>query len=254
LTELDILLSTAICFLAFCFISSAVYVTNDIFDAEKDRGHPIKKKRPIASGQIKTGKAVILAAFLFAFGFYIAIAGQDSYLAALFMALYVLVNLAYSFALKHFVIIDCFCIASGFIFRIYAGGAASGSDISEWLFLTMIAVTLFMAFGKRRCEIMQVSDTAKTRKVLASYDLSFLNGIIFCCAGLSVVFYSLWAITGIPAMIYTVPLVIFISCKYLLSVHGDNSHGDPVSVILGDKSLMAAIGVLGLTSVILLYF
>ena len=117
----------------------------------------------------------------------------------------------------------------------------------------MVAVSLFMAFGKRRGEMMRVNDTDTTRKVLASYNLGFLNGMIFTCAGLSIVFYALWALLSVSMMIYTVPLVIFIVCKYLLIVHGESSHGDPIAVILGDKGLMGAILVFGLLSVILLY-
>jgi 4-hydroxybenzoate polyprenyltransferase len=241
------------CFLAFCLISSAVYVINDIIDAPKDRLHPEKCSRPIANGKIKVSIAVVYAVGLLAAGISLTLFGYGDYYVLLFASIYFILNLAYSFGLKNIAIVDCFCIAAGFILRIFAGGAAGNAPISEWLFLTMVAATLFMAFGKRRGEMVQVSDSGTTRKVLESYDLNFVNGMIYTCAGLSVVFYALWAIQSVPTMIYTVPLIIFIICKYLLIVHGKSSNGDPTSVILGDKGLMTAILLFGVISVLLLY-
>ena len=252
LTNFGLFVSTTMCFAAFCFISSGVYVVNDIIDVEQDRRHPAKNKRPIASGQVGKRTAVVFAIILFLLGLCLTIWGYSSYLVLLFAVLYVFLNLAYSFFLKHCVIVDCFCIAAGFILRIYAGGSAINGRISEWLLLTMTAAALFMAFGKRRGEIIQVADTT-TRNVLANYDLQFLNGMVFVCAGLSVVFYSLWAMVNISAMVYTVPLIIFIICKYLLIIHGGKSYGDPMSVILEDKTLVVAIGIFGFLSILLLY-
>ena len=253
-TELDLLLSTIQCFFAFCLLTSAVYIINDIIDIKEDRKHPIKKERPLAAGKVAINTALIVAVFLFFLSLSLTLMGYGNYHIMLFALLYVALNLAYSFRLKHYAIIDCFCIAAGFVLRIFAGGAAGNSGISEWLFLTMTAVSLFMAFGKRRGEMVQVFDTDSTRKVLASYDWHFLNGMIFVCAGLSVVFYALWAMLNVSAMIYTVPVVIFIVCKYLLILHGKTSHGDPTAIVLGDKGLLAAVVVFGLLSIVLLYF
>jgi len=253
LIKLKAFLSSVRCFVAFCLITSAVYVVNDVVDVGRDRQHPFKSKRPIASGQIEINQAIVLAVFLLISGFSLAIVGYNNYFVALFAALYVLMNLLYSFMLKHYAIVDCFCIAAGFVLRIYAGGAVNNDRISEWLFLTMISASLFMAFGKRRGEMMYVADTVTTRKVLASYNLGFLNGMLFVFAGLSAVFYALWAMSNVSTMIYTVPLVIFIICKYLLIVHGETSHGEPTSIILGDRGLMIAICILGLLTVMLLY-
>ena len=171
----------------------------------------------------------------------------------MFIAVYVALNLAYSFVLKHYVIVDCFCIAAGFVLRVFAGGAASDASITEWLFLTMIAASLFMAFGKRQGEITRITDTSTTRKVLANYDMQFLNGMTFVCAGLSIAFYALWAMTSVRLMVYTVPIIIFIICRYLLIAGGNDSYGDPTSTIVGDKSLITALSILVLLSAILLY-
>lgn len=253
LFDLDLLLATVQAFVAFCLISSAVYAINDIFDVEKDRNHPTKNTRPIAAGQIKIWQAVIFATVLLVAGFALTIVWYGNFSVLIFAAVYVLLNLAYSFKLKHFAILDCFCIAAGFVIRIFVGGATHGGGVTDWLFLTIVAVSLFLAFGKRRGEMLRVSDGGQTREVLSGYNLNFLNGMVFTCAGLSVVFYSLWAMVNIDSMVYTVPLVIFIVCKYLLVVHGETSHGDPTSVILGDKGLVAAVGIFGILSLVLLY-
>jgi len=238
--DLGMLLSVIICFTAFCFAASGIYVVNDIFDKQSDAVHPVKRQRPVASGRISVPAAAVFAAFLIGAG--VAFAAFGGRWVLLFLGLYIVLNLAYSFKLKHFVIIDCFCVAAGFVIRIYAGGAAVGAYISEWLFLTITAGSLFMAFGKRR------GDKIK------GYNAEFLNGIIFACASLSVVFYALWAMAGENFMIFTVPLFIFILCKYLLAVYDDSeNYGDPVSLILGDKVLICAVFAFAVLSFVLLY-
>ena len=248
-----LLRTTVLTFVAFCLLSSAVYVINDIVDSARDRQHPVKSRRPIAAGQVGRGQAVCFAAALFAAGFALPLFGGGTDLILLFAACYVLLNLAYSFWLKHVAIVDCFCIAAGFVLRIYAGGAASGDAITEWLFLTMAAASLFMAFGKRCGEMLHVKDIDKTRTVLRRYNVGFLNGMIFVCAGLAIIFYALWAMANDVRMVYTVPFVIFIVCRYLLNLHSKTSQGDPTSVILSDKVLLAAVGIFGVVSVALLY-
>ena len=224
---------------------------NDICDIEKDRVHPVKRNRPIASGAIIMQKAFVFAILLAGIG--IAIGFCVNILTGILVACYLALNLAYTLKLKHKPILDCFCIAAGFVLRVYAGGEASAEPVSDWLFLTVTAMSLFMAFGKRRGELAKVGGSS-TREVLQWYNSVFLNGIVFICAGLSVVFYSLWAMYRASNMIYTVPLVIFMVSKYLLLIHGDDSHGDPVAVLFGDKPLFASAGLYGLLTMTLLYF
>ena len=250
LTDINKLLLTSVLFAAFCLVSSAVYVLNDIVDADKDVLHPVKCKRPIASGAISKGKAVIFAILLLVVG--LVLAGCIAWLALVLVVAYFLINVAYSFSLKHKPIYDCFCIAAGFVLRVFVGGTVITGGVSDWLFMTVVAMSLFMAFGKRRGELIKTSGTGETRAVLERYDLEFLNGMTFVCAGLAVVFYSLWAMGRGSNMIYTVPIIIFIVSKYLLLVHGD-SHGDPTTVILGNTTLLAACAVYALLTVGLLY-
>lgn len=163
-----------------------------------------------------------------------------------------LINILYTLKLKHIPIIDCFCIATGFTLRVYTGGVATDTIVSDWLFLTILVMSLFMGFGKRRGEMVKI-DGIDTRKVLDLYDMIFLNGMMFTCAGLMIVFYSLWTITRQLNMIYTVPIVIFIVCRYLLDVCENNSLGDPTVIIFKDKFLLISCVIYVLLTVGLLY-
>jgi 4-hydroxybenzoate polyprenyltransferase len=140
-----------------------------------------------------------------------------NFIAFTFIATYLFINVLYSIWMKNQPVIDCFCIATGFVLRVFAGGATYGGGVSDWLFLTIVAMSLFMAFGKRRGELVKI-DGSITRTVLTRYNMVFLNGIMFACAGLTIVFYSLWAMSRDSNMIFTVPLVVFIVCKYLLLI------------------------------------
>jgi 4-hydroxybenzoate polyprenyltransferase len=258
-------LNAAVCFVALCLIASGIYAVNDVADCEKDKAHPKNKLRPVASGEISKDAASYFAFFLFVTGFALLVTyfisveppqhssyiGMGSVLS--FCVLYVILNLFYTFNWKHVAVVDCFCIAAGFILRVFIGGAAIGLYLSEWLFLTITAGSLFMAFGKRRGEMLQTSGTDAARKVLDGYNLDFLNGAVFSCAAVSIIFYALWAKESANGMIFTVPLIIFIICKYLLNTHAKDSYGDPVTTILSDKVLIGAIIIFGLLSVSLLY-
>ncbi|MCL2070746.1 MAG: decaprenyl-phosphate phosphoribosyltransferase [Oscillospiraceae bacterium] len=252
----DKMLSVIVAFAGFCFISSAVYLFNDAYDAEKDAAHPVKKHRPIASGIISKSKAWFLAGLLAAVGVS-AMASLTLFWGScatlIFSVIYLALNVAYTLSLKHMPIIDCFCIAAGFSLRIYIGGAASGVAVSDWLFLTVVAASLFMAFGKRRGEMIMSENADETRKSLTQYNLDFLKGVVFICAALAIVFYSLWTLERGNNMVYTVPLIIFIVSKYLLLIHEVNSHGDPTTVIFGDKTFLLSCGLYAVLTVLLLY-
>ena len=139
LTDLDKLVPTIVAFAAFCLVSSAVYVFNDIFDADQDAAHPVKCMRPIASGAIKKPAAWLFFILLAVLGFCIAFFSNVTVL--IFIAVYLLVNSIYTIWLKSVPIIDCFCIAAGFLLRVFTGGASYGGGLSEWLFLTVVAMS-----------------------------------------------------------------------------------------------------------------
>lgn len=250
LFEWDKFLEAVVLTLAFCLISSAIYVLNDINDVENDRKHEVKKNRPIASGQITFPCAWMLMLCLTAAGFGMALLINRK--AFLLLFLYVVINILYSKWLKTKVIIDCFCIAAGFVLRVLVGGTIVSAGISGWMFLTVLALSLFMAFGKRRGELHSYSD-GETRDVLEVYEMNFLNGIVFMCAGLSMVFYSLWSISQRSNLVYTVPIVLFIVIRYLLLVFMGRSEADPTALILSDKTLWVSCGLCALIMLGMLY-
>ncbi len=236
--------------LAFCFISSAIYVFNDINDIENDRKHEVKKNRPIASGKISIPRAWTLLICLTIAGFGMALwTGTYS---CLLILLYVVINILYSKWLKTKVIIDCFCIAAGFVLRVMVSGAIVSGGVSDWMFLTVIALSLFMAFGKRRGELYSYA-SGETREVLDIYDLHFLDGMVYLCAGLSMVFYSLWSISQEAKLVYTVPVVLFIIIRYLLLVFKGQAEADPTTLILSDKTLWVSCGICAIIVVVMLY-
>lgn len=246
-------------FAAFCLISSAVYIFNDIRDAERDRMHPTKKDRPIASGAISKRAACILAVCLViatALVQYFTRTADWSAWAILFT--YLVLNIAYSMKLKNIPIVDVAILVSGYVLRVLYGSVLGGIDISRWLYLTVIAMSFYLGLGKRRNELIRQDDAVK-RNVLQYYNKSFLDKNMYMCLALTIAFYSLWTVdpTTIARIhtqniVWTVPLVILILMSYSLHVERD-SDGDPVEVFLGDKVLFSLVALLGLIWVALIY-
>lgn len=244
------LVDAVILTLAFCLVSSAIYVLNDISDVENDRKHEVKKNRPIASGQISVSCAVILLICLTIAGFGMAL--WVNFPSFVIMLTYVVINILYSKWLKTKVLIDCFCIAAGFVLRVLVGGTIVSAGVSGWMFLTVLALSLFMAFGKRRGELHSY-EGGETRDVLEGYEMNFLNGIVFMCAGLCIVFYSLWTVAQESNLVYTVPIVLFIIIRYLLLVFIGRSEADPTALILSDKTLWVSCGICAIIMIAMLY-
>jgi len=250
LVNLKKVLSTIVLVAAFCLVSSAVYIFNDLNDIEADRKHETKKYRPIASGRIIIPVAVIMMVCFIIVG--VALSLSVNFKAMLIVLAYIVINILYSKWLKHTELVDCFCIASGFVLRVMAGGTIVSEGVSNWLFLTVVSMSLFMAFGKRKGEI-ESRHGNETRNVLKHYDKTFLNGIVFMCAGLTMVFYSLWTISHETKLVYTVPIVLFIVIRYLMLVFRGKSEGDPTNVILSDRLLLIAAGICAVVIIIILY-
>ncbi len=229
-------------FLAFCMLSSVIYIVNDIRDRERDRLHPVKAGRPIASGAVPVPAALILAGVLTAasIGFHL-LAFRPT--ATLFLAAYAGINLAYSFGLKNVPIVDIAILSAGFLLRILYGAALCGIAVSNWLYLTVLSVALYCALGKRRNELKR-SGGEETRKVLKAYTADFLDKNMYMCLALANVFYALWSMDKETAQLYdnsrlvlTVPIVLLITMRYSMKVEGD-SDGDPVEVLLHDRLLL----------------
>lgn len=235
-------------FVAFCLISSAVYVMNDILDREADRRHPQKCLRPIASGRVGIGVALALAAvcLVVGLGLISGLFGLPASKAPWVFVLYVLMNVAYSLGLKHVVILDVFIIAAGFMLRIFAGTLGIGIVPSHWLVLTGLMLTLFLGFAKRRAEIEVPSTTEQPhRRVLEQYSLPLLDQFITLTAGATVITYSLYTVSeetialhGTRWLIVTVPCVLYGLLRYLYRLHRRGGGGDPVRELLRDPHLL----------------
>lgn len=229
-------------FVAFCMVSSVVYIINDIRDREKDRKHPTKCRRPIAAGTVSVKSGCVLAVVLLVIA---AVCNGISFriTSTGLLLLYLILNLAYSFGLKNIPIVDITILVAGFLIRILYGALVTGITISNWLYLTVIALSFYFALGKRRNELKHISG-GETRQVLKAYPVSFLDKNMGMCLTLANVFYALWsmdekttAFYGNAYLIFTVPIVLLITMKYSLDVEGD-SDGDPVEVLLHDKVLL----------------
>ena len=227
-------------FISFSLISSAVYVINDIKDAEKDRLHPTKCNRPIAAGEISKVSAVIFAVFLVLVSAFISLVLCRSLTGFLIIALYFLLNIGYSMGLKEIPLLDILILVSGFILRVLYGSAICGIPVSGWMYLTVMSASFYMGLGKRRNELSK--NGSGTRKVLKFYTYEFLDKNMYICSALMIIFYSLWCTSdGIiekfgSRMLWTIPLVVVICMKYSLDIEG-NSDGDPVEVLVHDKVL-----------------
>ena len=235
-------------FFAFSFMSSVVYIINDIIDKEKDSKHEVKKNRPIASGRISVRLAIILASTLFVIALVLnyLIAGFDIKLFAVLIG-YLLLNIAYSFKVKNMVLIDVLCIVLGFVARLYYGSLIVSIEISKYLYLTVMFASFFLGFGKRRNELINLNDVA--RPSLKNYNKNFLDKNMYVSLALTVTFYSLWAISqdGILFLV-SVPVLSMIFFKYSLTIEGE-SFGDPVDVVFSDKALLAYILIYAITIV-----
>jgi decaprenyl-phosphate phosphoribosyltransferase len=216
------LISTVVGFLAFCLLTSAVYVVNDIFDAESDRSHPTKCSRPIACGDISVKNAWAFAVFLFLLGVLLHYLSGFDVLGSVYVLLYLVFNFFYSFGLKNIPIADIAILVSGFLLRVMYGSAVSGIEVSEWLYLTVISISFYFALGKRRNELARHGGGGSTRKVLKFYTRPFLDKNMYMCLALANVFYALWGMAHHnKLLIWTVPVVILICMKYSLDVEGD---------------------------------
>lgn len=229
-------------FFAFCATSSAIYIINDIRDCEKDRRHPTKCRRPIASGAVSVRNAIILAVVLFILAA-LFIAPVFKLSAVLLLLLYIVLNLAYSFGIKNVPIADITVLAAGFVIRVIYGAQLTEIIISNWLYLAVFAMSFYLALGKRRGELIQVAD-GNTRSVLKAYPLDFLNRNMTMCLTLGNVFYALWSMDQVTTafyhnrlLIFTVPIVLLITLKYSLTID-TASDGDPVEVLIHDRALL----------------
>ncbi len=237
-------------FLSFCAVSSAVYLWNDLADREKDRLHPVKRNRPVASGRLSPGSAHLGALVFLLLGLFLGITLPGAGPAFVFFPIfYVLLNLAYSFRLKHVVILDVICISLGFLVRVVAGGEALGVPVSSWLILCTLFVSLLLAILKRRSELKGLREGGGDthRKVLEDYDPGFLDMLPGPLAAMTIMAYALYTVDpqtigkfGSRDLILTVPLVIYGVFRYLYLAWKMDRGGEPTRLVLEDKGILLA--------------
>lgn len=257
LFNIHLFISTVIGFFAFCSLAGSVYIINDINDVEKDRKHPTKKNRPIASGKVKVSSArieVIIVLIIAVFCETMLILNGASYYSIFCLIAYFALNLLYSSGWKNIPILDIVVLVSGFILRLMFGAAITGIELSGWMYLTILSVSFYMGLGKRRNEI-SVNDENETRGVLKHYNFNFLDKNMYLCLALAIIFYSMWAneTNNKIILFVSVPLIIVMALCYSLDIEGD-SDGDPVEVIVNDKRLIVLGVVFCIIMLISLYF
>lgn len=235
-------------FLVFCGLSGCVYLLNDLTDIKKDRLHPEKCNRPIASGElsITEAKAVLLILLI---GCLVAAWNISGLFFSTALA-YFMLNLAYSFKLKNVVILDVMCIAFGFVLRAVAGVGAlktieSEIYISHWLMLSTIMLAMFLGLAKRRQEIALLSDDAtRHRKILADYSLAYIDQMTSILAASAIITYSFYTVSaetiqkfGSDRLVFSVPMVLYGMLRYLYLIHIQDLGDNPSEVLLKDRPL-----------------
>lgn len=227
---------------AYCAISSAAYLVNDVRDREDDRLHPVKRARPIARGELSPRAALALAAGLAAIA--LALAGVLGLVSVAFLLAFAAMQAGYTLALKHVVLLDVLAIGSLFVIRAAAGAAAVDVRISPWLLLCTALLALFLALAKRRGELVLVgAQRTPGRPVLEGYSLELVDQLVAIVASSTVIAYSVYTLTArdSKALLATVPFVIFGVFRYLLLVHRDDVGEEPEQVLLTDVPIILAV-------------
>lgn len=233
--DLNNILTTLIGFFAFSFIASFIYIINDIRDVEKDKLHETKKNRPIASGKVSIKSASIFSVMIIGLAIILSLFASKNYLSFILLLTYLLINMYYSFGGKNIAIVDVILLSTGFVLRVYYGASLINVKVSDWLFLTVLNASLFLGFGKRKKELL---NNKSSRGVLKFYNENFINQFMYLCLGLTIVFYSLWAIEY-EYMVITIPVLMTIFMQYSLLLE-TNTDGDPITLFYKSPLLIVS--------------
>jgi len=258
--------------LSFCLLSSAVYLINDIADRNSDKMHPAKRNRPIPSGRLSPGLAAVSAIAIIIVALMLAAwvtrvnYGPDVMFQRagllVWAVVYLVLNLLYSIRLKSVVILDVIIVALGFVIRAIAGAAAITVPISPWLVVCTFTICLFIALGKRRSEIQDLTpeESRATRKTNRAYDLPFIEHMLGVSASMAILTYSIYTLApqtveriGSPHMIWTIPLVVYGMFRYYL-ISSKCGRGDPVVVLLRDKRMWIVMLIFVILSAVILKY
>lgn len=265
ITNLDLLTKSIFAFIIFSFAASVVYILNDYNDIEADSKHPEKRRRPLASGAISKSTAIailiglVIADIAFV-GFAQLYFQQPLWKFATIIAFYVVMNLAYTFRLKHVPIIDIFIIAIGFVLRVLAGGYITGISISQWAILLTFVLALVLAIGKRRGELINAQVSGKTRKALDGYNVQFADIALSISITLAIVCYLMFTLSPeVQArfherVFYTVVFVVFALLRYLQQTLVYNRTESPTKIVYRDRYIQVTLLLWVATFLIQIYF
>jgi len=279
LFDITLLSKVFLGFFAFCAASSAIYIINDIFDVEKDKIHPFKRFRPLAHGDLSIQYAIVLAIGLFVTSIFIAQQISSGFIVLL--VIYCLLQLSYSMFLKNLTVADILLLATGYMIRVYGGEVATGFHISVWLILTTVALSLFLAVGKRKSELtlisqMPSSHIATIRKTLSHYSDSLLNVYASIFATSAFIFYALFTFLENPQglkigfslllpdflppylqrkwLMVTIIPVVYGLMRYLQDIYEKHEGESPEKVLLSDIPLLVTVVLWALLVVGIIYF
>ena len=259
INDLDLLLTSIIGFVAFSAVASSVYVLNDLRDEKSDRSHPLKKFRPIASGEINHKKAILIMVILLVLG--AALSFLFFIKAVSILIAYILLNVAYSYYLKHIAIVDVTIIALGFVLRVFFGALITGTMLSEWLIIMTFLIALFIAFAKRRDDVLIFLDSGKKmRKSLDGYNLKFIDKAMTTISSVIVMVYIQYTLSTEVQQRFqneylyiTVLFVILGLMRYLQLSFVKEDTGSPVMIIINDNFIKTTL-CLWLSSFILIIY
>ncbi|MCR2805895.1 decaprenyl-phosphate phosphoribosyltransferase [Paenibacillus soyae] len=240
--NLSTITATLAGFFLLCFVSGCVYIVNDYADREADRNHPLKKHRPMASGRLNPVTAILFGSFLLLASLAASVLLNPLFTALL--AVYFVLNVLYSFRLKHIVIVDIMVIAAGFVLRAIAGGLVIHAPLTPWFLICTMLLSLFLAIGKRRHELLLFQSNSGThRKVLDNYSFALLDQLIGIVTTATIISYSLFTFTSGRTihLMWTIPFVIYGIFRYLYLIHVEQKGGAPDRILFEDKHILATV-------------
>lgn len=262
LTDAADIYASVVTFLAFSFVASSIYCFNDIIDVEADRRHPVKCKRPIASGAISMKQAYGLMALMFLLSMASLMLLKENQLAVCIIILfYFVLNLGYCSILKKYAIVDVCVIAFGFVLRLLAGGFATDIVLSKWIVMMTFLLTLFLSFAKRRDDVLRMEETGEApRKNTIRYNLTFINQAITITASVTLVCYIMYTISPeVVARVHTDYLyltttyVLLGLLRYIQITVVDKKSGDPTKMMLQDRFTQVVVVLWALTFLLIIY-
>lgn len=258
--ESDYFTGSLVAFFIFSLASSFIYIINDIVDIDADASHPVKKLRPLPSKKISIKKAITLAIAILFIVIILMIYNKMSF--NYYVIGFIILNILYSFFLKHIVILDVFSIAAGFSIRVLAGAEAIAVPVSSWLILTTMFISLFLGVMKRHSELVQTGEfsDASTRKVLADYSLNFTNQMATVAAAGVIICYALYSVSQRTVsifqtenLIYTTPFVVFGIFRYMYLEYQNKRGENTTQIMLTDIPMITTVIFYTITTMLIIY-